>query len=342
MNKGRALIAVAAAALLLTLPFVLKYEVLATRMLVWALFALGFDILLGYGGLLSFGHAAFFGVSCYGAALANTLWGWPVVPAILFGAGVSMAASVVVGYLAIHRRGIYFSMVTLAFAQLFYFWATQWKSVTGAEDGVRGVRRGHLVPGVNLDNDVVFYYFALAVACAMGVFAWRVVRSPFGAALLALRENQTRAMSIGYDIKRLKMMAFVLSAFFAGVAGGVNVFLHRFAGLEGLHWSVSGEVIVMTVVGGIGTLVGPAFGGAIVIYFQDLLSDAAGWMLPVSLAVSLFGPDAAPRVKDALFQVARNWNFFMGILFVLCVLGFRRGIWGELERKLAQKGSSHA
>jgi len=264
---------------------------------------MAFDLMLGYAGMLSFGHAAFFGLGAYstGIILKNVYLSVPL--ALLGSVIVSSLTGFIIGILTIRRRGIYFTMVTLAFAQLFYFIAFKWTRLTGGDDGLQGVPRPWVGP-LNLQSQIVFYYFLLfsVILCAMILV--RVVNSPFGKTLQAQRENRNRAMSIGYDVDRFKLIAFVLSAFFSGLAGGFYALLLNFVPLGSLHWTTSGEVVMMTLTGGMGTLWGPVLGAVGVILLRDIISN-----------------------------FTESWNFIMGLLFMATVLGFRSGLIGILEKK---------
>jgi len=285
--------------LLLALPH-LVYPVLALDLLLWGLFAMALDLLLGYVGLLSFGHAAFWGTSAYTSALLAKA-GLPFPLAVLGGVGVTTLLATAIGFLSIRRQGIYFAMVTLAFAQMVYYIANELRSLTGGENGVQGVPR--TLWGLDLSNPLAFYYAALPLV-ALGFFlAWRTVRSPFGHVLIAVREEEARAQALGYPTTRFKFLAFLLSAGLSALAGGLYALNHGFVALEVVHWSTSGLVVMMAILGGIGTLWGGLLGAAVVLLLRDWLS---AW-------------------TDA-------WGVATGIIFVLVVLGFRQGIWGSLIR----------
>jgi branched-chain amino acid transport system permease protein len=267
----------------------------------WALFAISVDLLLGYTGLLSFGHAAFWGTSAYTTGLIATKYGVPFPVAILGGAVAAMVLAVPIGYLSVKRTGIYFAMVTLAFAQMVYFIANQWRSVTGGENGLQGIPKnlGPLTDTINADS-FYFYYAALPIIL-LGVFiAWRTVNSPFGRVLVAIRDNPARARALGYDVERYKIMAFVLSAGLAGLAGGVFSISHGFASLQELIWTTSGKVVLITVLGGIGTLWGAVVGAALVVTLEDQLASSG----------------------------FNGIGIVTGTIFVVIVLAFRHGIWG--------------
>jgi len=290
--------AVAVAALVVA-PFFF-YPVLVMSILCFALFACAFNLLIGYVGLLSFGHAAFFGGAAYFTAHAAKVWGWEPLAAILLGAVGAGAMGLVMGFLAIRRQGIYFSMITLALSQMFAFICLQ-VPFTHGEDGIQGVPRGYLLGIVDLNHPLAMYYFTLAIFL-FGFFAiWRIVNSPFGNILKAIRENEKRAISLGYRVNRYKLGAFVMSAALAGLAGGTKAIVFQFATLTDVQWQMSGEVILMTLLGGIGTLIGPIVGAGLVIALQKYLAASD---FPVTVLI--------------------------GIIFVICVLLFRRGIVGEI------------
>ena len=276
------------------------YPVFLTQVLCFALFASAFNLLFGFAGILSFGHAAFFGSGAYVAALVmNSTASSPLLA--LFGAGLGGGlVGAVIGGLAIRRRGVYLAMITLALAEVVYFIALQ-APVTGGEDGIQGVPSGKLLGIVDLDNPLTMYFFVLAVYLAGIALIRRVVHSPFGHVLHAIRENETRAISLGYRVQQYKLLAFILSAALSGVAGGAKTLAFHFAALSDVYWHNSGQVILMTLLGGAGTLAGPSVGALLVV----TLSNALAWM--------------------------GEWvNFIQGAVFVACVLLFRRGIVGEL------------
>jgi branched-chain amino acid transport system permease protein len=267
--------------------------------LCFALFACAFNLLIGYVGLLSFGHATFFGGAAYVTAHAVKVWGLEPLSGILLGAASAAVLGLVVGFFAIRRQGIYFSMITLALSQMFFFVCLQ-VPFTHGEDGIQGVPRGHLLGVLDLGQPLTMYYVTLAIFL-FGFFAvWRIVNSPFGNILKAIRENESRTISLGYRVDRYKLGAFVMSAALAGLAGGTKAIVFQFATLTDVTWQMSGEVILMTLLGGIGTLIGPVVGGALVIALQNYLAASE---FPVTVLI--------------------------GIIFVVCVLLFRRGIVGE-------------
>ena len=285
----------------LCVPVLGIYPVFMMKLLCLAMFACAFNLLLGFSGMLSFGHAAFFGASAYATAWLATAHDWGTVAAVLAGMAVSALLGLIIGALAIRRRGIYFAMITLALAQLIYFVCLE-APFTGGENGLQGVPRGSLL-GLSLKSDVTLYYLVLAVFVAMFLFIRRIAHSPFGQVLKAIRENEPRAISLGYHINRYRLLAFVLSATLAGLAGSLHVLVLGFATLSDVLQATSGEVILMTLLGGTGTFAGPVVGAAIIVTLQEYLSD-----------------------------LARGWvTVIIGAIFVTCVLTFRRGIVGELH-----------
>jgi branched-chain amino acid transport system permease protein len=290
-----------AALLAVCLPMLGVYPVFLMKLLCFAMFACAFNLLLGFSGMLSFGHAAFFGSAAYATSWLVTAHGWGTVPALLAGGAVAAVLGLAIGALAIRRQGIYFAMITLALAQLVYFVCLE-APFTGGENGLQGVPRGKLFGFVDLRSDIVMYYMVLAIGVAVFAFIRRVVNSPFGQILKAIRENEPRAVSLGYEINRYKLLAFVLSAALAGLAGALKALVLGFATLSDVLQGTSGEVILMTLVGGSGTFLGPVLGATIVVTLQEYLSDIVGGWVTVIL----------------------------GAVFAVCVLVFRRGIVGEL------------
>lgn len=286
---------------LLAAPAVL-YPVFVMQLLCFALFACAFNLLIGFTGLLSFGHAAFFGGAAYIAGHALTVWGFPPLLGILTGAAFAGVLGYAVGALAIRRQGIYFAMITLALAQIVYFFALQ-LPFTGGENGLQGVPRGHLFGLIDLNNTLAMYYFVAAIFLAGFLAIYRIIHSPFGQVLQAIRENEPRALSLGYNVDRYKLTAFVLSAALSGLAGSTKCVVFQFASLTDAHWQMSGEVILMTLLGGLGTIFGPVAGGFIVVTLQQALSGIGSWVQVV-----------------------------IGATFIACVLVFRRGVIGELAR----------
>lgn len=293
--------------LALAAPFAV-YPVFLMKGLCFALFASAFNLLLGYVGLLSFGHAMFFGWSAYVTAHAAKVWGWPPELAILAGVALATIMGAVVGWLAIRRQGIYFAMITLALAQLMFFLALQ-SSFTHGEDGIQGVPRGHLFGLFDLSDKLVMYYFVLAVFVAALLFLYRVVHSPFGQVLKAIRDNEPRAISLGYQVERYKLIAFVLSAALTGLAGSVKSLVFQLASLTDVHWHASGEVVLMTLLGGVGTVLGPTVGAFLVVTIQNYFSAVGSWV-----------------------------TIIQGVIFVVCVLAFRSGIVGVVAPWLKKRG----
>jgi branched-chain amino acid transport system permease protein len=301
------LLALAIVALLFAPAFI--YPIFLMKILCFALFACAFNLLLGYTGLLSFGHAALFGGAAYFTAHAAKVWGWPPEAAILLGVAGAAAMGLVMGFFAIRRRGIYFAMITLALAQMFYFFCLR-APFTGGEDGIQGVPRGLLFGLFDLNQPLTIYYFVLVVFLA-GLFAiWRIVNSPFGMILRSIRENENRAISLGYSIARYKLAAFVMSATLSGLAGAVKAIVFQFATLTDVDWQMSGQVILMTLLGGIGTMVGPVVGATLVVALENSLATSD---FPVTIAT--------------------------GLIFMACVLLFRRGIVGEIHAWLDRRGA---
>lgn len=291
----------------LVLPFLL-YSVLAMKILCFALFACAFNLLLGFTGLLSFGHAAFLASAGYAAGHAIKVWGFPFEFGLLFGTLVSTLLGAIVGWFAIRRQGIYFAMITLALAQMVYFVFLQ-ADFTGGEDGLQGIPRGKFLGIVDLRNDLAMYYVTFIVFLIGFLAIYRVIHSPFGQVLKAIRENEPRALSLGYDVDRYKLLAFVISAGLAGLAGALKAVVLGFETLSDAHWSMSGEVVLMTLIGGMGSVFGPSVGAAVIVALQNLLADRVGSWVQV----------------------------IMGGIFILCVLAFRRGIVGELAALLDKR-----
>jgi branched-chain amino acid transport system permease protein len=285
----------------------LIYPRFASQLLCFAIFACAFNLLIGFGGLLSFGHAMFFGMGSYLCAHAAKAWGLPVEIAVLTGAATSMVLGGLTGLLAIRRQGIYFAMITLALAQMVYFFCLQ-APFTGGEDGIQSVPRGKVLGMVDLNQPLAMYYFVFAIFIATFLLIHRIVHSPFGQVLKAIRENEPRAISLGYRTERYKLTAFVLSATLAGLAGATKAIVAQNASLTDVHWSMSGEVVLMTLLGGMGTVFGPIVGALVIIAMQFYLAELGSWV-----------------------------TITQGIIFVVCVLAFRRGIIGEMEALLRKQ-----
>lgn len=314
--------------LALIAPFV-GYPVFLSKLLCFALFACAFNLLIGFTGLLSFGHAAFFGGAGYVAGNALKAWGWPVELGLLAGVATGALIGLAMGALAIRRQGIYFSMITLALAQMVFFGALRAGEFTGGEDGLQGVPRGRLLGVINLADDTALYYLVLAISVAAFALIVRTVHSPFGQVLKAVKENEPRAVSLGYDVDKYKLLAFVLSAALSGLAGATNVLVQGFETLTDVHWSMSGLVILMTLVGGMGTLAGPMLGAVLIIALENKLGDLGAFM------AARTGIEWFNTLGEAVSMVT-------GLIFVLCVLLFRRGIIGEIVARFGASASGKA
>jgi branched-chain amino acid transport system permease protein len=296
------------AALALIAPFLGLYPVFLMKLLCFAMFACAFNLLLGFTKMLSFGHAAYFGSAAYATGWLVTVQGWGTIAGILGGVAVALLLGLVIGAIAVRRQGIYFAMITLALAQLVFFVCLQ-ADFTGGENGLQGIPRGSLFGFIGLGNDRVMYYFVLAVFVAVFVLIRRIVHSPFGQVLKAIRANEPRAVSLGYKVDRYKLMAFVLSAGLSGLAGSLKALVLGFVTLSDVSQTNSGEVILMTLLGGSGTFLGPVIGANIVVTLQEYLSEVVGAWVSV----------------------------IIGAIFVVCVLVFRRGFVGEIQRRFAQR-----
>jgi branched-chain amino acid transport system permease protein len=292
----------------LVAPFAM-YPTFLMKILCYALFACAFNLLLGFAGLLSFGHAAFLGTAGYVCGLMVRDVGVTPEVGILAGTVAAGLLGWLFGSLAIRRTGIYFAMITLALAQMVFFLALQIKE-TGGEDGLQGVPRGHLFGVVDLSDNLAMYYLVFAIFCAGFFVIYRTIHSPFGQILKAIRENEPRAISLGYDVNKFKLIAFVISAALAGMAGATKTLVFQLASLSDVHWHASGEVVLMTLLGGLGTILGPIVGAATIVSLQTQLADSVGSWVTV----------------------------IMGVIFVICVLSFRRGIVGELQALIKRSG----
>ena len=315
---------VAGLALLIAAPFIGLYPVFVMTALCYAIFACAFNLLLGYTGLLSFGHAAYFATAAYATGWLVRSAGLPPELGVLAGVVIAAAVGLVVGLIAIRRQGIYFAMTTLALAQMVYFVFLQ-APFTGGEDGLQGVPRGKLLGTfplasqpqgklfgvIPVPDDVLMYFVVLAIFVAVFMFVRRIVHSPYGQVLKAIRENEPRAISLGYDVDRYKLLAFVLSTALAGLGGSLKTLVLGFATLSDAHWSLSGEVVLMTLLGGMGTFAGPVVGAFTIVGLQDFLADTVGSWVTV----------------------------IIGITFVVCVIAFRRGVVGELLHRLPRKAA---
>lgn len=310
--------------LLLAAPFGI-YPVFLMKMLCFALFACAFNLLIGYTGLLSFGHAAFLGWAGYLCGQSLKVWGLPTELGLVIGTLTGALIGLVMGLLAIRRQGIYFTMITLALAQMLFFVALQ-APFTGGEDGLQGVPRGKLLGFISLENDMTLYYVVLAIAVAGFALIVRTIHSPFGQVLKAIKENEPRAISLGYDVARYKLLAFVLSAGLSGLAGATKTLVLGFETLTDVHWSMSGLVVLMTLVGGLGTIVGPIVGAVIIIMLENKLGDIGSWLANAT------NIDWFNTLGDSVTVVT-------GFIFIVCVLAFRKGIVGEILA-LAGKGQA--
>ncbi|MGI4720127.1 MAG: branched-chain amino acid ABC transporter permease [Janthinobacterium lividum] len=297
------------------------YPVFLMKLLCFALFACAFNLLIGFTGLLSFGHAAFFGSAGYVTGHLLAVSGLPTALGIVLGVAASSLLGLLIGALAIRRQGIYFSMITLALAQMVYFAALR-SPLTHGEDGLQGVPRGQLF-GLNLSNDVAMYYVVLAIAAAGFGLVVRIVHSPFGQVLKAIKDNEPRAVSLGYEVDRYKLLAFVLSAGLAGLAGATKTVVLGFATLTDVHWTMSGLVVLMTLVGGMGTMAGPVLGAFLVVALENKLGEVGSWLAERS------GVDWFASLGESVGMVT-------GLIFIVCVLLFRRGIVGEIAALLAR------
>ena len=297
-------------------PFAGAYPVFVMKLLCFALFASAFNLLLGYTGLLSFGHAAFLGGAAYVSGHVVKVWGATPELGLLAGLLSGAFLGLVMGWFTIRRQGIYATMITLALAQMLFFACLQ-APQTGGEDGLQGVPRGKLLGLLDLADDRVMYYVCLAVVVLAFLLIVRTIHSPFGQVLKGIKENEARAISLGYDTQRFKLLAFVISAAVAGLAGALKTLVLGFATLSDVHWSASGHVVLMTLVGGMGTLSGPLVGAAVVVLLENKIGDLGQWLAQAS------GIDWFNSLGEAVTIVT-------GLIFVVCVLAFRRGIMGEL------------
>ncbi len=298
---------VVGALFLILLPFMTPYRALASQMLIFAIFAIGFDIVFGYTGLLSFGHAAFFGTGAYATGLTLIHFSAPAPLGLLVGVFASFLLAIPIGFLSIRKSGIYFAMVTLAFAQVVYFISFKWRGLTGGDDGLQGVPRTAFGP-IDLSSELVFYYFILFFFVLSACVAVKIINSPFGKTLQALRENEKRAESIGYNPTAYKLVSFVVSACFAGLAGGLYALLQNFVPLYSLSMDTSGDIVLMTLIGGMGTLYGPVMGAMSLVFLKDLLST-----------------------------YLNIWPMILGLLFVVSVMTFRKGVFKEIKEKIIKR-----
>ncbi|MDH5208467.1 MAG: branched-chain amino acid ABC transporter permease [Burkholderiaceae bacterium] len=315
-------------ALVAALPWFGAYPVFVMKVMCFALFAIAFNLLIGFTGLLSFGHAAFLGGAAYAAGHAMKVWGFSPELGLLVGLLSGAALGFVMGVLAIRRSGIYFSMITLALAQMLYFLFLQ-TPFTGGEDGLQSVPRGSLLGIVSLRSDISLYYVVLGIFVLSFLVVYRTVHSPFGQVLKAIRENEPRAMSLGYDTARFKLLAFVLSAALSGLAGATKTLVLGFATLTDAHWTMSGLVILMVLVGGMGTMLGPILGAFIIIALENKVGEIGMFLAGVT------GIDWFNGLGESVTVVT-------GLIFVVCVLAFRRGIVGEFAEWWARRRAAPA
>jgi branched-chain amino acid transport system permease protein len=305
--RARTAVYAGLAVLALAAPVLGLYPVFLMKVLCFAMFACAFNLLLGYTKMLSFGHAAYFGSSAYVTGWLVTVHGWGTIPGILAGVAFALLLGLVIGAIAVRRQGIYFAMITLALSQLVFFVCLQ-AQFTGGENGLQGIPRGSVFGVIDLGRDATMYYFVLPVFAGVYALIHRIVHSPFGQVLKAIRANEPRAVSLGYEVDRYKLAAFVLSAGLAGLAGSLKALVLGFATLSDVSQGTSGEVILMTLLGGSGTFLGPVVGAVIVVTLQEYLSDLVGAWVSV----------------------------IIGAIFVVCVMLFRRGFVGEIQRRYAQ------
>ena len=311
--RAHAAVYVSLAILALLAPFLGFYPVFLMKLLCFAMFACAFNLLLGYTKMLSFGHAAYFGSSAYVTGWLVTVRGWGTIEGVLAGVVVAMLLGLVIGAIAVRRQGIYFAMITLALSQLVFFVCLQ-ADFTGGENGLQGIPRGRILGMIDLARDRTMYYFVLAAFVGVYVLIRRIVHSPFGQVLKAIRANEPRAISLGYKVDRYKLVAFVLSASFTGLAGSLKALVLGFVTLSDVSQGTSGEVILMTLLGGSGTFLGPVVGANVVVTLQEYLSDWVGAWVSV----------------------------IIGVIFVVCVMTFRRGLVGEIQRSFARRTGEFA
>jgi branched-chain amino acid transport system permease protein len=298
-------------AFFIVFPFFVPYKALATQIIIWGLFALGYNVCLGYTGMLSFGHAAYFGVGAYTTGIVLVRLWTNVWFGLLGGLVMGAFTAIILGYLCIKRRGIYFAMLTLAFAQLLYFIAFQWVDLTGGDNGLRNIPAVPLtLPGISIDiyPPLRFYFFVLFFVVLALLVLNRILQSPFGHVLQAVRENEPRARSCGYETSNVRWLAFILSGTISGLAGGLYALYLHFVGIESLYWITSGQVVMITLLGGMGSFIGPFIGAGVFLFLEDVLS-----------------------------ALTANWMIFLGIIFVLCVLFFPAGVWGTIKELATRK-----
>jgi len=294
------------AIVLIIFPFVVPYKALSTQIIIFGLLALGYNILYGYTGLLSSGHAAFFGLGAYASGIILIRFHSSIWTGIGTGIGVATMGAVIIGFFCLRRRGIYFALLTLAFSQMLYYIAYTWVSVTGGEPGLRGIPRpplefAGLFP-VDIYTPTKFYFFVLAFIIVSLIILKRILESPFGKVLESIRENEKRARACGYNTNRIKWVSFILSGAFCGLAGALHTLYINFVGIDQLYWATSGMIVMMTLLGGPGTFFGPFIGAGVFLYLEDIISG-----------------------------FTKYWMIFLGPIFVLCVLFFPQGIWGTVK-----------
>ncbi|CAM5195911.1 Branched-chain amino acid transport system permease protein OS=Castellaniella defragrans OX=75697 GN=HNR28_002445 PE=4 SV=1 [Castellaniella defragrans] len=312
--KRQVLLSLIALIVIAALPALGGYPIFLMKVMCYALFACAFNLLLGYTGLLSFGHAAFVGLAGYMCGLSLTAWAWPTFGGLVFGTACAALLGLVFGILSIRRSGIYFAMITLALAQMLFFYFLQ-AHFTGGEDGLQNIPRGSIL-GLDLSKDINLYYVVLAIFALGYALIWRTVHSPFGQVLKAIRENEPRMVSLGYDVSRFKLLAFVLSATLCGLAGATKSLVFVSATLSDATWQMSGTLILMTLIGGVGTLSGPVLGAIIYVALENKVGDL-GRFLMQETGIQWF------RV------LGESVTIVIGLIFVICVMAFRRGIVGE-------------
>ena len=311
---------------LLAAPFLGAYPIFVMKLLCFALFAVAFNLLLGYTGLLSFGHAAFLGGAAYICGYAIKDVGATPEIGLLAGTASGALLGLVMGWFTIRRQGIYATMITLALAQMLFFACLQ-APFTGGEDGLQGVPRGKLFGLLDLQSDLVMYYVTVVIATVAFLLIVRTIHSPFGQVLKGIKENEARATSLGYDTNRFKLLAFVISAAIAGLAGSLKTLVLGFATLSDVHWSMSGHVVLMTLVGGMGTLSGPLVGAVVVVALENKIGDLGAWL-------------ARTTGVEWFSTLGQSVTIVTGLIFIVCVLAFRRGIMGELIAWLQGRGKS--
>jgi branched-chain amino acid transport system permease protein len=291
------------------LPFLTPHSSLASEMLIFAILVLAFDLCFGYTGIPSLGHAIFFGLGAYGLALTQLKFQAPFLIGFFVGVFLSLTSALIVGFLSLRRKGIYFVMITLAFNQIFYFTAFKWESLTGGENGLHGIVRPPIGP-INLNSEINFYYFVFCIFATSFFLISRIVNSPFGKVLQSLKDNEGRAKSIGFNIDNFKLVSFLMSAFFSSLAGSLYALHLNFVPVDTFHWMISGDVMMMCLIGGIGTLYGPVFGAMLLVYLKTALSN---WTL--------------------------QWNLILGALFVVSILTCRNGILKEFKERVLERVS---